>query len=129
MPKLQCSVSGLWYAVTTNHKKELVEKFEKEGLDLENDYVSRDARRLIKDGKTVDEVRDMAASGEIETKTVAPKRALKSGSGAPAVVTPKLATKPDTSEVVTAPQSTIDPDIGGFMDGQVPEGSAASKAV
>lgn len=126
MPKLQCKVSGLWYAVTTNHKKELVEKFEAEGLNLESDYVSRDARRLLKEGKSESEIREMAENGEIATKTTPPKRARKAN--ATAVPTPRVATKVDTSETPAA-DTSVDPDIDGFMQGEIPEGDASNKAV
>lgn len=123
MPKLQCSKSGLWYAVTTNHKKELVEKFEREGLNLETDYVSRDARRLMKDGKSDEEIRQMAENGEIVSKTTPPKRALKAAaSGNP---TPKVSTVED-DEPTSAP---VDNDVDDFMSGKAPEGSASDKAI
>jgi len=128
MPKLQCNVSGLWFSVTTNHKKELVEKFESED-NLIDTYVSRDARRLRKEGKSDEDIRNMAEAGEITSLTPAPKRALKrvSSTGKKNVPTPKVATKPDVSEKPTG--KPVDPDIENFMSGTIAEGSAADKAV
>jgi len=123
MPKLQCSKSGLWYAVTTNHKKELEEKFEADGRDLETEYVSRDARRLMKEGKSEDEIRQMVADGELTSKTAAPKRASKPASSTPA---PKSVPQPEDDEVT---DDSVDPDIDGFMSGQAPEGEASNKAI
>lgn len=125
MPKLQCSVTGLWYSVTTNHKRELVEKFGSED-ELTKTYVSRDARRLRKEGKTDVEIRQMVENGELATKTNAPKRL-----GSKAVKTNvKTARKQRTdtdTETEQKPVKIEDPDVEAFL--QKPAGDASSKAV
>lgn len=109
MPRIQCSVSGLWMSVTTNHKKELVDKFGSED-ELNKTYVSRAVRRLRKEGKSDEEIKKMAAAGELESKTSAPRRAGKVAG----VKTPKVK-KTEEVEVVNEDTEPADADVEGFL--------------
>lgn len=71
MPKIKCTVSGLHYSVTTAHKQELVKRFGSEE-NLINSYVSRDAKRLMKEGKTAEEIQRLVQAGELSSHTKAP---------------------------------------------------------
>lgn len=76
MPKLQCNISKLFYGVNTNRHKELIEQYG--SLDnLESTYISRDAKRLLKEGKTEAEIRQMAINGTLTSKTSPPKKYVK----------------------------------------------------
>ena len=108
MPKIQCSVSGCWMSVTTNHKKELIEKFGSEE-NLAADYVSRDARRLRKEGKSDADIKAMAAAGELESKTAEPRKAGKVAKAK----TPK-APKVEEVEEVNDTEST-DSEVNEFL--------------
>ena len=54
--KIRCVVNGTWYAVRPDVLEKRVEKY---GSDktLRATYVSRDAKRMLREGKTVEQIR------------------------------------------------------------------------
>jgi hypothetical protein len=82
MAKIQCTVTGLWFGVTSAQLQRRIA--EAGSLDvLKSSYVCRDARRARKEGKSDDEIRQLAAEGKIVSNAKAPggKRGRKPGSG------------------------------------------------
>lgn len=127
MPKIQCNVTKLWYSVTTNHKKELVEKYGSED-ELTDTYVCRDARRLRKEGKTDTEINKLAETGVLTSKTSAPKRLGTKGVGAKLMKAgaDAKASKVEETEDEVSDEPIGDPDVEAFL---APAGDASNKAV
>ena len=70
--KIRCSVSGLWYGVTTQTREKRIAKFGSVEA-YESGYVSRVAKRLRAEGKTDEEIKAMADAGSITSDMASPK--------------------------------------------------------
>lgn len=120
--KLRCTVTGLWYGVSAARRAKLVTKFKGEEALIEG-FVSRDAIRLQKEGKSVEEIRAMAEAGTIKSNTNAPKRASTRSAS-------KVA-KAETDATADASDEDLDPDVKNFLgedEDSAPTADASSKA-
>jgi hypothetical protein len=70
--KLQCSVTGLWFNTTCASRKRMIEKEFGSEENLTKNYVCKRARKLLKQGKTVEEIQAMVTNGELTSKAEAP---------------------------------------------------------
>jgi len=125
--KLKCNVTGLWYGVSAARRDKLIQKFGSFESLVEG-YVSRDAVRLQKDGKSADEIRAMAEAGELNSNTAAPKRATTIGDEVKASKPAKVSA-PEKDEPAVEDED-IDPDVKAFLeDDSAPRADASDKAV
>ena len=117
--KLKCTVTGEWYGVSKARREKLVAKFGSVD-ELEKGYVSRDGKRLLKEGHTAEEILEMAKEGKIPTKTITPKRDNTAKTAADEIIgTPLVAEDPKA-----------DQDVKDFMaTGASEDGDASSKAI
>ncbi len=127
--KLQCNVTGLWYGVSASRREKLIQKYGSFEQLVEN-YVSRDAVRLQKEGKSEDEIRAMVEAGELVSNTAAPKRASTRGEDTETKATKVAVTEPVEPEAVTEEDEDIDPDVKAFLDdAEAPTANASDKAI
>ena len=127
--KLRCNVTGLWYGVSKARRDKLIEREGSFEAVIEN-YVSRDANRLLKEGKSVEEIQAMVEVGDLTSNTAAPKRASTRGEveevkSTKAPVTAPV--EPEVAEEVTE-DDEVDPDVKAFLEG-TETGSASEKAI
>jgi len=94
--KLRCTVTGEWYGVSKARREKLIASFGSVE-ELEKNYVSRDGKRLLKEGKTPEEILAM----DVTTKTIAPKRSKTAETKADEVIgQPRVEDDPDADEDV-----------------------------
>lgn len=100
--KIQCTVTGLWSVINTRWKDLIIKKHGSVDA-FRKLYVCRDAKRMLKEGKTEDEVRQAVADGTLASKAKAPK-----------AKKVKATKKTPVAEVAEEPE-VLDPDIEAFM--------------
>ncbi|MFW9948617.1 MAG: hypothetical protein ACFFKA_00655 [Candidatus Thorarchaeota archaeon] len=71
--KIRCNVTGLWFGISKSRREKLLTQFNTME-ELEEVYVSRVAKRYLKDGKSEEDIRALVEQGVITSNTEAPKR-------------------------------------------------------
>lgn len=112
--KMQCVVSGKVVSVRPDIYNQRVEKFGSEEVMLKS-YISSESKRLLREGKSVDEIRTMAntmndkslqSASELETAIL---RVMK---------TPPKVKLPSEPKIKKA--KTVDVDVESFLNNVVP---------
>ncbi len=104
--RIQCTVSGIWNAINTQWINRIEAKYGSVD-EFRKIYVCRDAKRLLKEGKTEAEIRKMAEDGTLSSKIRPPKGAKKKKS--------KAKRKKKENSVQTGEQESVDPEVEEFL--------------
>jgi hypothetical protein len=124
--KIQCTITGLWSNINTRWMEKIIQKHG--SVDAFRDkYVCRDAKRLLKEGKTAGEIRAMVDAGTLTSKVSAPKAKAPKAPKAPKVKAPKKephvainefkepVAKAEVAENDEVADKILDPDVKAFM--------------
>jgi len=119
--RLQCTVTGLWYAANANRKAKLLLKYGTEKA-LREKFVSREGKRLQKLGLSVEDIKKQVADGTLKGKVNVPApraRGRKPGSSK-AIKAPAAKPIPSVAE-----DPEVDPEVKEFLA----SADSSSKAV